>query len=232
MKWQDLFNANKDILGSNPELIHPGTTINLPGQEVAANHAGNYVVKSGDSLWKISQDLLGDGSRWNELYQANASIIGDNPRLIMPGQELNIPGMDGADTLAQGAASTGTQTAQAAGQQTIQSATQVPGADAQLSAAQPQGMEAQAAPQQQIQQAQEVPQVQDQPLQAPQGGAGAANAAQSPQVHNVQPAAYQQQSPTNYQQLPAANLPTDGKNAVVSSTMVPTDIVEMFRKAK
>jgi LysM repeat protein len=232
MKWQDLFNANKDVLGSNPELIHPGTTINLPGQEVAANHAGNYVVKSGDSLWKISQDLLGDGSRWNELYQANASIIGDNPRLIMPGQELNIPGMDGADTLAQGAASTGTQTAQAAGQQTIQSATQVPGGDAQLSAAQPQGMEAQAAPQQQIQQAQEVPQVQDQPLQAPQGGAGAANAAQSPQVHNVQPAAYQQQAPTNYQQLPAANLPTDGKNSVVSSTMVPTDIVEMFRKAK
>ncbi|MCC7529266.1 MAG: LysM peptidoglycan-binding domain-containing protein [Candidatus Melainabacteria bacterium] len=225
MKWQDIFNANKDILGSNPDLIHPGTTINLPGQEVAANQAGNYVVKSGDSLWKISQDLLGDGTRWNELYQANASIIGDNPRLIMPGQELSIPGMDGADTLAQGAATTGTQTAQAAGQQTIQSATQVPGADAQFSTAQPQGMEAPATPQtQQTQQVLEVPQVQEQSMQVPQAsGAGAANA---------QPAAYQQQAPANYQQLPAANLPADGKNSVVSSTMVPTDIVEMFKKAK
>jgi LysM repeat protein len=224
MKWQDIFNANKDILGSNPDLIHPGTTINLPGQEVAANQAGNYVVKSGDSLWKISQDLLGDGTRWNELYQANASIIGDNPRLIMPGQELSIPGMDGADTLAQGAASTGTQTAQAAGQQTIQSATQVPSADAQFSTAQPQGMEAQAAPQ--TQPMQEIPQVQDQPMQAPQASSAGAGAA------NAQPAAYQPQAPANYQQLPAANLPADGKNSVVSSTMVPTDIVEMFRKAK
>ncbi len=229
LKWQDIFNANKDILGSNPDLIHPGTTINLPGQDVAANHASNYVVKSGDSLWKISQDLLGDGSRWNELYQANASIIGENPRLILPGQELTIPGMDGAaDSLAQAGTATGQQTAQAAGQQTLQSATQVPTGDAQaMSGAQPQGMEAQAAPQQQMQ---EIQPVQDQPIQAqPQSGAGAAHG--MPQASNVQPVNYQPQAPNNYQPLPAANLPAD-KNAVVSSTMVPTDIVEMFRKAK
>ncbi len=234
MKWQDIFNANKDILGSNPDLIHPGTSINLPGQDVAANHASNYVVKSGDSLWKISQDLLGDGSKWNELYQANASIIGDNPRLIMPGQELNIPGAEGADTLAQGAAAGGQQTAQAAGQQTMQSATQVPGADAQQSlSAEPQAMEAQAAPQaQQTQQIQEIQPAHDQPMQAqPQGGTGAAHSQPLPQAH-VQPAAYQPQAPANYQPLPAANLPVDGKSSVVSSTMVPTDIVEMFRKAK
>lgn len=234
MKWQDLFNANKDILGSNPDLIRPGTTINLPGQDVAAHGASNYVVKSGDSLWQISQDLLGDGSRWNELYQANASIIGDNPRLIMPGQELTIPGMDGADTLAQGAAASGTQTAQAAAQQTLQSATQVPAGDAQQALAGGNGMEAQAAPQQvqQVQHVQEMPPVQEQPMAQPHAGAatgqGMPQAMQQPQI---QPAAYQPQAPANYQQLPAASLPGD-KNSVVSSTMVPTDIVEMFRKAK
>lgn len=234
LKWQDIFNANKDILGSNPDLIQPGTTINLPGQEVAANQASNYVVKSGDSLWKISQDLLGDGSRWNELYQANASIIGENPRMIMPGQELSIPGMDGADTLAQ-AGTAGTQSAQAAGQQTLQSASQVPAGDAQQAfSAQPQGMEAQSM---QAQSApQEVPQMQDQPIQSqpmqsiPQSGTNAQALPQA-QMQQVQPASYQQQAPANYQPLPAANLPAD-KNAVVSSTMVPTDIVEMFRKAK
>lgn len=232
LKWQDIFNANKDILGSNPDLIHPGTTINLPGQEVAANHASNYVVKSGDSLWKISQDLLGDGSRWNELYQANASIIGENPRMIMPGQELTIPGMDGADTLAQ-AGTAGTQTAQAAGQQTLQSATQVPAGDAQQAfGAQPQGMEAQSMQAQSV--PQEMPQVQEQPMQAqpmqsaPQSGT---NAQALPQAQQVQPASYQPQAPSNYQQLPAAHLPGD-KNSVVSSTMVPTDIVDLFRKAK
>lgn len=230
LKWQDIFNANKDILGNNPDLIHPGTTINLPGHDVATQGASNYVVKSGDSLWKISQDLLGDGSRWNELYQANASIIGDNPRLIMPGQELTIPGMDGADTLAQGAAASGTQTAQAAGQQTLQSATQVPTGDAQAAMAGGNGMEAQAAPQQ-VQQVQEMPQIQDQPIAQPQAGAGASQGMPQASQPQIQPAAYQSQAPANYQQLPAASLPAD-KNTVVSSTMVPTDIVEMFRKAK
>jgi nucleoid-associated protein YgaU len=233
LKWQDIFNANKDILGSNPDLIHPGTTINLPGQDVAAHNASNYVVKSGDSLWKISQDLLGDGSRWNELYQANASIIGDNPRLIMPGQELTIPGMDGADTLAQGAAASGTQTAQAAGQQTLQSATQVPTADAQQAFTGGNGMEAQAAPQQvqNVQHIQEMPQIQEQPMAQPQSGAGAAQGMPQASQPQVQPASYQPQAPANYQQLPAASLPAD-KNTVVSSTMVPTDIVEMFKKAR
>jgi len=236
MKWQDIFNANKDILGNNPDLIRPGTTINLPGQEVAANPANNYVVKSGDSLWKISENLLGDGSKWNELYQANASIIGDNPRLIMPGQELSIPGMGGGDTLAQ-AGNAGAQSAGAAGQQTLQSATQVPAGDVQQTfSAQPQGMEAQSM---HAQAPQEIPQIQDQALQAqpaslqtqPQPGTGAAHGLPQAQAPQVQPAAYQQQVPANYQPLPAANLPAD-KNTVVSSTMVPTDIVDLFRKAK
>ena len=50
-----------------------------------------YTVKSGDSLWKISASLLGDGSKWNSIYEANTSVIGGNPNLIYPGQVLTIP---------------------------------------------------------------------------------------------------------------------------------------------
>ena len=50
-----------------------------------------YVVKSGDSLSKIAKQLLGDASRWPEIYEANKEVIGDNPNLIKPGQKLNIP---------------------------------------------------------------------------------------------------------------------------------------------
>lgn len=52
-----------------------------------------YTVVSGDSLWKIAQKLLGDGSRWREIYtyNNNKSIIGGNPNLIRPGQILSIP---------------------------------------------------------------------------------------------------------------------------------------------
>jgi len=52
-----------------------------------------YTVVSGDSLWKIAQKLVGDGSRWRELYNAagNDAIIGSSPNRIFPGQRLNIP---------------------------------------------------------------------------------------------------------------------------------------------
>lgn len=52
-----------------------------------------YTVVSGDNLWTIAQRLLGDGSRWKEIYSYNnnRSIIGGNPNLIRPGQVLSIP---------------------------------------------------------------------------------------------------------------------------------------------
>lgn len=50
-----------------------------------------YTVKSGDTLYAIAKRLLGDGSRWKEIYNANTSVIGKNPNLIYPGQVLRIP---------------------------------------------------------------------------------------------------------------------------------------------
>ncbi|NQX66809.1 LysM peptidoglycan-binding domain-containing protein [Paenibacillus alba] len=51
-----------------------------------------YKVKSGDSLWAIAKMNLGSGGRWREIYEANRGIIGDNPDLIQPDQELVMPG--------------------------------------------------------------------------------------------------------------------------------------------
>lgn len=50
-----------------------------------------YTVKSGDSLWAIAKKLLGNGARYNEIYELNKSIIGSNPNLIYPGQTFTIP---------------------------------------------------------------------------------------------------------------------------------------------
>lgn len=50
-----------------------------------------YTVKSGDSLWAIAKQALGDGSRWPEVYEANKGVVGPNPSLIHPGQSLRIP---------------------------------------------------------------------------------------------------------------------------------------------
>ncbi|CAN5229578.1 hypothetical protein BH18CHL2_BH18CHL2_06230 [soil metagenome] len=50
-----------------------------------------YTVQSGDTLSDIAQDQLGSASKWREIYEANKDAIGDNPDLIQPGTELDIP---------------------------------------------------------------------------------------------------------------------------------------------
>lgn len=57
-----------------------------------------YTVAAGDCLWSIAQRLMGDGSRYKELYNANKSVIDPrNQKYNMPaytiyaGQVLSIP---------------------------------------------------------------------------------------------------------------------------------------------
>ncbi|CAL9512173.1 hypothetical protein SUDANB171_03648 [Streptomyces sp. enrichment culture] len=44
-----------------------------------------YTVVSGDSLSKIA---AAHGVSWQQLYQQNKSVVGDDPNLIFPGQQL------------------------------------------------------------------------------------------------------------------------------------------------
>ncbi len=98
MKWQDVYKMNQDVLGSNPNMLHTGATLKLPGMDLANNNiasagaeATKYVVKPGDCLWNIAKDQLHDATKWNDLFKANTDVIGANPRFIAPGQELTIP---------------------------------------------------------------------------------------------------------------------------------------------
>lgn len=50
-----------------------------------------YTVKEGDTLWKISDKLLGKGQRYMEIFEANKPMLSD-PDKIYPGQVLRIPG--------------------------------------------------------------------------------------------------------------------------------------------
>lgn len=53
----------------------------------------SYTVQEGDTLSGIAQRAYGDGSAaaWMRIYNANKSVIGDNPNLIRPGEVLYIP---------------------------------------------------------------------------------------------------------------------------------------------
>lgn len=49
-----------------------------------------HVVKSGDTLSKISKDVYGDPMRYNEIFEANKPML-EHPDKIYPGQTLRIP---------------------------------------------------------------------------------------------------------------------------------------------
>lgn len=95
-RWTEIYKLNTDVIGNNPDLIHTGTDLKMPGADnTPVADAGNYTVKSGDNLWDIAQEKLGDGTRWGEIYDANKAVISDNPRLIFAGQDLQMPGAQG-----------------------------------------------------------------------------------------------------------------------------------------
>jgi LysM repeat protein len=66
-------------------------TVQNPTRETSnAPNESSYTVKSGDCLWNIAKKYLGDGSRYNEIYELNQDKI-SNPNLIYPGQVLTLP---------------------------------------------------------------------------------------------------------------------------------------------
>ena len=72
----------------DPDMRSGDLVLNL---EVGGGGEGGgdpYTVKSGDTLSKIGQH---HGVAWREIYEANKDVIGDNPDLIKPGQQLRIP---------------------------------------------------------------------------------------------------------------------------------------------
>jgi nucleoid-associated protein YgaU len=56
-----------------------------------------YTVQPSDEnggLLAIASRLYGDASRWTEIYEANQSVIGNNPNVIHKGQQLLIPRLE------------------------------------------------------------------------------------------------------------------------------------------
>lgn len=57
-----------------------------------------YVVRTGDTMWGITDWALGSRSTpdriaasWTQIWAANRRVIGDNPNLIFPGQRFRVP---------------------------------------------------------------------------------------------------------------------------------------------
>jgi len=84
--WPALYVANRQAIGTDPNVIRPGTTLVLPGRAAQAR----YTVAVGDTLSGIAA-ALGVRGGWPALYAANRQIIGPDPNAISPGSVLALP---------------------------------------------------------------------------------------------------------------------------------------------
>lgn len=88
----------------DPAPAEDETDTAVPGpQDPPAEPPGTVVVEEGDTLWSLTNELLGDGpesdaeiaAAWPVLYQHNHEVIGDDPDRLRPGQVLQVPaGLD------------------------------------------------------------------------------------------------------------------------------------------
>lgn len=78
----------KDQVWSAYEKVDPDFRSADMVLNINAPEGSEYEVKAGDNLSKIGKKF---GKSWQDIYNANKSIIGDNPDLIKPGQKLQIP---------------------------------------------------------------------------------------------------------------------------------------------
>jgi nucleoid-associated protein YgaU len=93
---QQLQGANAVLAGENYQLktmlsrptgttatAATATPVSLPGVRT-------HVVAAGDSLSRLSQRYYGSANRWQEIYNANATLLGPNG-ILRVGTELRIP---------------------------------------------------------------------------------------------------------------------------------------------
>jgi hypothetical protein len=80
--------AKPRITAAKPVLTLPSSP---PPVFVPPSPAKTHTVVAGDTLSKIAQKFYGNPALWTRIYAANRNIIGSNPNLVRPGQNLVIP---------------------------------------------------------------------------------------------------------------------------------------------
>src|SRR5262249_38602914 len=83
--WPALYAANRRTIGPDPNVIHTGTVLVLPGHKAPVR----YTVAAGDTLSGIAA-RFGVRGGWPALYAANRRAIGPDPDVIRAGTVLRL----------------------------------------------------------------------------------------------------------------------------------------------
>lgn len=106
-RYPEIVELNRPLLGDKPGFLRTGWTLRLPlpdhDGQLAAAHAGRYVVRPGDTLSEIALDELGDAHAYPRIAKASRDIEQPggrhltDPDRIDVGWTLRIPAPTGRD---------------------------------------------------------------------------------------------------------------------------------------
>jgi len=88
--WVDVYAANRQVIGTNPDVLLEGTKLTLPKVEprkVDVKIPVSYTVVGGDNLWNISVKICNNGYAWSGVAAQNGL---KNPNLLYVGQVLKV----------------------------------------------------------------------------------------------------------------------------------------------
>ena len=83
-KWRSIYDANRDKV-KDPNHVPPGTvlTLDTSAMPVTVAHNGeHYLIKGGDTLGTISDDVYGSKSKWKKIWENNKELIHDPNRIF------------------------------------------------------------------------------------------------------------------------------------------------------
>lgn len=83
-KWKDIYAANRDRI-NNPSAIPAGTVLRIEkaGSPVTISRNGEkYLIKWGDTLGTVSDDVYGTRQKWKRLWENNRELIRDPNRIF------------------------------------------------------------------------------------------------------------------------------------------------------
>ncbi len=84
-RWKEIYEANRGNI-QDPNHVPPGTelTLNGAGMVTIERNGESYLIKRGDTLGVISNDVYGTTRKWKKLWENNRQLIKD-PNKIYAG---------------------------------------------------------------------------------------------------------------------------------------------------
>lgn len=91
--WDKIKQVDPSYSDLSCDLTVDSSIPEAAGSEGQAAGGGmqSYTVKAGDSLWKIAQNLMGNGSLYPKIVEANPDKLEDEHTVIHPGDVLKVP---------------------------------------------------------------------------------------------------------------------------------------------